>query len=125
MTKQTDCTTSTTPSSSKEDCLKYFIEDRYRKLNELVVVYNPNCGCPIDQFFLLDRYPMSPKIHSICPECKNWCLMEISDPIIFHLPLTKQDFTLDDLKNVVVKPCRQEYVIKRYQGLFPGVLDDR
>src|SRR5574338_224262 len=51
-----------------------------KQQERLCVIYHPNCGCSIDSFVVLDRFPMSEKIIACqCPECKNYCTMEISD----------------------------------------------
>jgi len=100
----------------KQEWGEYFKRHVQRKC-ELVVIYNPDCGCPIDQFFLLDRFPMSPTIFSQCPSCKKGCLMEISEPIVFHLPIQNQDIELDKLCDLVVGETRQRPYIEAYQML--------
>ncbi len=85
-------------------------------LESLCVIYHPDCGCPIEQMVVLDRYPMSPKIISTCPSCSKGCLMEISNPIRFYLPLLKQDYELKDLKDMVItKETRQTPYFLLYQ----------
>ncbi len=90
------------------------IKRRAEENSRLCVIYNPNCGCNVDQFVILDRYPMSEKIRCLCPSCHKGCAMEISDPILFHLPLTNQDFSLEDLKNSVITASPQEWIIRKY-----------
>jgi len=105
-------------TEEQKDYARAFLKHIADEQTRLCVIYNPDCGCSIDQMVVLDRYPMSPKIISRCPECKKGCLMEISDPIRFHLPLTDQDFSLEDLKDFIVdETCDQAYLIKRYQNL--------
>lgn len=82
------------------------------------VIYTPSCGCPIEQFYVLDRFPMSPKIMSQCPECKKGCLMEISDPIMFYEPLSKKDFSLKDLSEGHIPPSRQHPYMVAYKELY-------
>lgn len=101
----------TTENELKAYLLRQWMEEQ----NSLCVIYNPDCGCKIDQFVILDRYPMSKEIICACPECKKGCLMKISKPIRFHLPLTSQDFSLKELKKLVVPAGRQEEFIKSYQ----------
>ena len=99
---------------------KKFIEDlckrRSEELTSIYVIYRPDCGCPIEQIVLLDRYPMSEKIHMKCPECNKGCLTEISDPIIFHCPLLKQDYSQKDLKEFIITESRQKEYIESYRN---------
>ena len=95
--------------------VKIILESQARRRVAISVIYNPDCECPIDQFFLLDRYPMSKKIISSCPECKKNAYMEISDPIIFHSELPEQDFELKDLMDMVINSSWQEKYLKAYQ----------
>ncbi len=100
-----------------EEKVKYLEEILLRekiRLCSLMVVYKPSCGCEVEQFVLLDRYPMSDKIWVECPVCKNFCLTVISDPLVFHLPLIKEDFTLEDLKNMVITESSQKPFIEAY-----------
>ena len=85
----------------------------------LSVIYHPTCGCNLEMFVILDRYPMSEKIiaHK-CQGCEKYCTLEISDPPLFHLPLTKQDFTLGDLRKFGSAPTwepEQQPYIESYQ----------
>jgi hypothetical protein len=80
-----------------------------------MVIYRPDCGCPIEQFVLLDRFPMSPKILNQCPECKKPCLSCISDPIIFNTQIGG-DFSLNDLKNSVITESRQKIFLVAYKN---------
>lgn len=109
--------------SSKDDqerneYLKALLNWHAEESSYLMVIYTPDCGCLIEQFVVLDRYPMSKKIICQCPECKRGCLMEISDPIQFHLPLTKQDVSLQELADGVVTESRQKPFIEAYQLLY-------
>ena len=102
----------------KEGWLKYL-----HRLQEssyfLQVVYNPSCGCPIDQMVLLDRFPMSDKIICCkCPQCAKGCVFEISDPIIFHDPLRNEDITLEELYKAIVPDGEQSHLIRKYQQYF-------
>jgi hypothetical protein len=108
-------------SEEQKECFKSYLEFFARKQQSLCVIYLPDCGCPIEQMVILDRYPMSPKIISSCPECKKGCLMEISDPIAFYLPLTKQDFSLEDLKKMYVTDSPQKDLINCYKLYDPSI----
>lgn len=96
----------------------YILKWNERESSSLCVIYNPDCGCSVDQFVLLDRVPMSPKIISSCPNCKKGCLMEISDPIIFYDPLEEKDIPLNQLVNYVILQSWQEDYIKTYQFIW-------
>lgn len=89
-----------------------------RESLSVAVIYNPDCGCPIDHFVLLDRFPMSTKIISSCSECKKGCLMEISEPIIFHDQLTETDFSLEDLDEMIITDSWQYPFLLEYKHLF-------
>lgn len=100
----------------KENMIASFRRD-FKERSKLCVIYNPDCGCNIDQFVVLDRFPMSKKIMARCPVCEKVCLMEISDPIIFHCPVRKEDYSLDDLKQMYVTDSDQKPYIDAYQKL--------
>lgn len=101
-------------TDEEKEFAKRLMERRANELTRMCVIYHPNCGCPIDQFVVLDRFPMSEKIHSKCPNCEKGYMMEISDPIIFHLPLTETDYTLEELKNCVIADSPQKHLIDCY-----------
>ncbi|HEY3527457.1 MAG TPA: hypothetical protein VGK47_14775 [Nitrososphaeraceae archaeon] len=103
-------------TEAQKDHFRSYIKWKCEQQISLCVIYHPNCGCEVDQFVLLDRYPMSEKIISRCPACDKGILMEISDPIIFHLPLTKQDYTLEDIKNGYVTDSPQKHWIEMYKN---------
>ncbi len=94
----------------------YYLQKRAEDQTRLCVIYNPDCGCPIDQDFVLDRYPMSPIILCQCPNCKKGCHMKISDPIRFYLPLTKQEIGLDELKEAYITESDQKIFIDIYRN---------
>lgn len=102
-------------STEQERMIRYLVEAKRRENESMWVIYTPDCQCSIEQFVMLDRYPMSPKIHGMCPECKKYCLMEISDPIRFHLPLTNQDYVLEDFKDMQIMPSPQEHYLRMYK----------
>lgn len=106
------------PEGITEDQKKYF-EFHFRQQAEektrLCVIYHPSCGCELDQFVVLDRYPMSEKIISTCPACDKGCYMVISDPIRFHLPILNQDYNLEELKQMYVTDGPQKHLIEKYQ----------
>lgn len=108
------------PENMTDEEKKYFksyLEQQDKEKTRLCVIYTPNCGCQIEHFVILDRFPMTPKIHHRCPECEKGGLLLISDPIRFHLPLTNQDFNLDDLKEIVVMRDEQAHLIQRYKDM--------
>lgn len=97
--------------------IKYLEEILFRekvRLNSLMVIYHPSCGCELDQFVLLDRYPMSEKIISTCPGCNQPGHMELSDPLAFYLPVTEEIYFLEDLKNMVITDTPQKSFIEAY-----------
>ena len=108
-----------TSDNNYTDQEKQWIEDlckrKSEELTSIYVIYRPDCGCPIEQTVLLDRFPMPKKIMIQCPECKKGCLTEISDPIIFHCPILKQDYTREDLKEFVINESRQKEYIESYR----------
>ncbi len=108
------------PEGVTNDQKKYlegFLRSQSEEKTRLCVIYNPSCGCAVDQFVLLDRFPMSEKIISSCPVCKKRCYMEISDPIKFHLPLLEEDYSLMDLKNMIVTEGPQKHLIEAYKQM--------
>jgi hypothetical protein len=104
-------------SEHDQEGLKNYFRQQFKERSRLCVIYNPDCKCNVDQFVVLDRFPMSEKILCMCPVCDKGCLMEISDPIIFHCPIRKEDYTLDDLKNMHVKESDQKPYIDAYQKM--------
>lgn len=89
---------------------------RVEREYSIYVIYHPDCGCPVDQFVLLDRFPMSEKIMGSCPNCKKGCLMEISNPIIFYCPLQQKDISLKELaKEMVITKSWQAQFLLAYQ----------
>ena len=99
--------------------IEYRLKWHWEKMSAIYVIYNPDCGCPIDQFVILDRYPMTKKIFSICPECKKSCFMEISNPIVFHDPIREADFMLKDLKDMIINDSPQKKYLIAYQNRSP------
>jgi hypothetical protein len=102
-------------SEHDQEGWKHYFRQQFKQRSRLCVIYNPNCGCVVDQLVVLDRFPMSEKIISKCPVCDKGCLMEISDPIIFHCPIRKEDYSLDDLKKMNVTDSDQKPYIEAYQ----------
>ncbi len=102
-----------------DDQIKWAQERAKRKARELTdvyVVYNPDCGCILDQFVLLDRFPMSPKICTSCPACDKWCIMEITNPPLFHTEIWG-DFTLASLKTSYITDTWQKPLLESYKLL--------
>ena len=114
------------PAGTTKQQKKWFLSHLRQKAKErerLCVIYHPDCGCSIEYFVVLDRFPMSEKIHCLCDECKKGCLLEISDPIIFHLPLTNQDYTLEEIKKMHVSLSFQKHLIEKWRD--PSMKNER
>jgi hypothetical protein len=105
-------------SEKEKEQVKYMLEKDAERLASIYVTYEPSCGCEYVQDALLDRFPMSEKILSVCEICKKGILLKISDPIQFYLPLTEQSFSLEDLKTMVINETRQSEYLKLYQTSF-------
>lgn len=73
------------------------LKRNYDRHFSIYVVYKPSCGCDETREVLLDRYPMSQKIHGKCHECVNYLLFEISNPIKFYCPWEESEYSLHDL----------------------------
>ena len=101
-------------SDEMKEEAKQMCEMRVYELNSLCVVYTPTCGCPAKISYVLDRYPMSPKIIGKCRVCKKASLHEISDPITFYLKLTKLEYSIQDLKAMHITNGDQKALIKAY-----------
>jgi hypothetical protein len=97
----------------KKGWINYF-RIKAKEKERLCVIYHPDCGCEVESFVVLDRYPMSEKIHAKCPQCKEYCLLEISDPIVFHVPLLNKDWSLEDLKKSHITESDQKEFILAY-----------
>jgi hypothetical protein len=91
--------------------------DTQERESAICVVYASSCNCNENMHYMLDRFPMSSEIHSVCLGCKKWCLMEISDPIRFFSPLTDTEFGLDELNDATICAGFQEEFLKGYQKL--------
>jgi len=104
-------------SDEEKDFIKNLMERRSRELETLFVIYNPSCGCKVDQFVVLDRFPMSQEFISSCPQCDKYCHMEISNPIRFHLALEEKDYSLEELKTMIATNSPQKELIEAYQNL--------
>lgn len=78
------------------------------------VEYTPSCGCEVVLDVLLDRYPMSLKIHTTCPNCKKGILASISDPVQFYLPYIDKSIPLEELINCVLYKSRQKPFLIEY-----------
>lgn len=109
------------PESTTQE-QKEFMMDYFRRIakekERLCVIYRPSCGCEYDSFVVLDRVPMSKKIHHLCELCNKGCFLEISDPIVFHCPWNEKDISLYDLLDMqITEGSDQEYFIKYYHVL--------
>lgn len=91
-------------------------ERRARELTDVCVIYRPDCGCEVEQFVVLDRFPMSPKIMAPCPACDKSCLLEISEPPRFHTEIGG-DFTLENLKTSFIFDTWQKPLLESYKRL--------
>jgi hypothetical protein len=98
----------------KKRMMEQLVEQRARDLTNVCIAYRPDCGCEIEQFVVLDRYPMSPKIRSACPVCKKGCLMEISEPPLFHTEIGG-DFTLEELTKSFISDSWQKEWLHLYK----------
>ena len=96
--------------------IKQRIQRQAQDLINVCVVYRPDCGCEVEQMVVLDRFPMSPQIISQCPLCKKGCLMEISDPPLFHSEIGG-DFTLESLKTSYITDTWQKPLLESYKLL--------
>ena len=105
-----------TKDAINEEALHY-ARRKMEEATKISVIYNPDCGCEVDQFYALDRFPMSPVILATCPECKKFCHMEISEPITFHCKLSDTDISLEDLQDAVITESNQSNYLKAYQAL--------
>lgn len=109
-------------TEEEKESFKWYIKRQREKEQSFSVIYTPNCGCPNEYFVILDRFPMSKKIHSRCEKC-GYMMLEISNPIRFHLPLTDKDYTLNELMQMQIMPGRQEEYIKAYQDFTKSMED--
>lgn len=106
------------PDGTTEQQKQYMyalMQEKSREKSYIYVLYRPSCGCEYFESVLLDRFPMSPKIHSICRDCCKGSLHEIVDPIEFYLPLTEQIFTLDDLRKMEITDGPQKAYLEAYK----------
>lgn len=94
---------------------KYLCKKKSQEMTEVCVIYHPDCGCTLEHFVVLDRYPMSPKIHHLCPQCNKGCLLEISEPIIFSAQIGG-DFSLEELKDGVTTDGPQKPFLDCYKN---------
>ena len=100
----------------KKSAFLAMIDHRLKEQFDIQVVYHPSCGCDLERLYMLDRYPMSEKIQTICRQCNKGSLDEISDPITFYNPIEKKDLSLEDFrKYVITEPSKQAPFLKAYQ----------
>lgn len=101
-----------------ENIKEYYKSMIQEKANSFCVIYetdcdNKKCKCHkemiCEKFVVLDRYPMSEGIHGKCPECGHWVIDRISDPIRFHCTTQNNDFSLEDLTDMVIVMDIQKY----------------
>lgn len=96
-------------TDQQKEWMKYYLMRKAEERMQVCVIYTPDCGCELEYFVVLDRYPMSKKIHSICKICKKWIFLEISNPITFHQPWDEKDFELKDLVNMHISTDPENY----------------
>jgi len=101
-------------SISDEEKKKYFLDDvvrrRAEELSPVYVIYScPRCP-GVEHDVLLDRYPMSEKIHAMCKHCNKYTLLEIFKPILFYCPWNKKTLEQKDLKDMYIDPTNRQAV---------------
>lgn len=101
--------------------IREMVKRRSIELTSISVVYTPSCGCEIELDVILDRFPMSEKIHHICPNCHKGILAEITNPIEFWEPLNKQKFYLEDLKTMEIQESHQSHLLNLYKYMAKNV----
>ncbi len=97
-----------------QDEVKWMMRQQAMELNSLQVIYTPSCGCDGEIGYVLDRYPMSPKIHHRCESCQKYVMACISDPIRFYLKLTDEEYSLEQLREMFITDGPQKEWIERY-----------
>ena len=89
------------PKEATEDQRKYILYsmNKAEKRKKMVhVLYTPSCKCDYQATVLLDRFPMSHKIHSRCDMCKKGVLLEITEPTIYYIPATDEEMTESEMR---------------------------
>lgn len=107
------------PKDFPEEEKKLFLQLMRQRVKEdslLYMFYKSDCDCEYWQTVLLDRYPMSEIILARCHHCQKVCQSKIKRPFEFYLPLTKETFTIEEIKKMAVQPGQQEELIKQYQN---------
>lgn len=80
-----------TPEQKKFILHSMNIAEKRKKM--VHILYTPSCGCDYQATVLLDRFPMSYKIHSQCHMCKKGVLVEITEPTIYYIPEKDEEMT--------------------------------
>jgi|SRR5208282_3078473 len=91
------------------------LQEKAKEKTSIYVLYRPSCGCDYFESVLLDRFPMSPKIFCKCEDCGKVSLHEIVEPIEFYIPLTKQIFLLEDLRDMPIMDGPQKPYLEAYK----------
>lgn len=102
-------------TEAQKESIYAMMKAKAQEKTYIYVLYRPSCGCDYFESVLLDRVPMSPKIHSKCRDCGKYSLHEIVEPIEFYLPLTEQIFHLDDLRKMEITEGPQKAYLETYK----------
>lgn len=103
-----------------EEQKKYIKEVIRRKALEemsLYMFYKNNCKCKDFLTVLLDRFPMTSKIHTMkCDACGKGGFASQEYPPAFFIPLLKQEFSIFELKDLAFGPGSERQIpfIKLY-----------
>jgi hypothetical protein len=108
------------PTELQKQYIEQFAREKERDLNSLSMSYKPSCGCECLMDFMIDRYPMSEKIHTSCPICKKHILAELIRPYIFYFKLLEKEFSL---KEVVSEEFVLEKNHRQYGFIFQYLLE--
>lgn len=108
------------PENITEEQKQYFIaafKDIVERETQIYMFYQCECGTDTYESVLLDRFPMSETIIFECVDCKklNHCHPVV--PYEFYLPLTKQIFSLEDLKEMMIVDGPQAEFLKAYRDM--------
>lgn len=99
--------------------IESFAKEQEFRLNSLAMSYKPSCGCDCKMDFILDRYPMSEKIHTTCPICEKGVLAELIRPYIFYFKLWDKEFSWKE----VATECKLEEDHHQYGLIFQYLLE--
>lgn len=105
------------PTELQKQYIESFAKEQELKNNSLSMAYKPDCKCECKMDYILDRYPMSEKIHTNCPICKKHILAELIRPYIFYYKLWDKEYSLKEITIdfLLDKNHRQIGLIFQYQ----------